>query len=165
MLLSASHFSSVDPYDFPDNMNMIAVVMKDGQRLTDAEVAAFIGGECRGAIRTNEDSEYYFLTVMGSSNEDRNSKVEIRVFADGEEYVVESDKTFVSDAIYGTLDEPYVLDLNATGIRRIDVVDDSNDTEWYTLEGFKIGRKPTKSGIYIHRGQKVTIRAKSYGTK
>ena len=50
-----------------------------------------------------------------------------------------------------------MIDLNSTGIR--DVNFDDDDTEWYTLEGFKIGRRPTKSGVYIHRGQKVTVRS------
>ena len=34
----------------------------------------------------------------------------------------------------------------------------SDDDDWWTLQGFKIGRKPTQSGVYIHHGKKVTIK-------
>jgi hypothetical protein len=29
--------------------------------------------------------------------------------------------------------------------------------EWYTLQGLKIGKKPTTAGVYIHNGRKVLI--------
>ena len=31
------------------------------------------------------------------------------------------------------------------------------DGEWYTLQGLKIGKKPTTKGVYIHNGKKVLI--------
>lgn len=39
-----------------------------------------------------------------------------------------------------------------------DLDSDDSDTEWYTLQGYKIGRKPKVRGVYIHRGEKVTIK-------
>jgi hypothetical protein len=51
-----------------------------------------------------------------------------------------------------------VLDIDATAIRSIAVAVDDDD--WYTLQGFKIGRKPTQPGVYIHKGQTVTIKRK-----
>ena len=77
--------------------------------LDDAEIGAFIDSECRGAISNNRG--YYFMTVMGSSEDDNQKKLELRVFVDGDEYVVDNSLPFISDAAYGTLDEPYVLDL------------------------------------------------------
>jgi hypothetical protein len=153
----SSHFQPVDPYLYPDNLNIIAVVKKDGQERNDAEIGAFIGGECRGAIGCNKS--HYFLTVMGSSEEDSQKKMELRVWVDGEEYVVDNTLPFISDAAYGTLDEPYVLDVNATAIRSI-AADDATDDDWYTLQGIKIGRKPTQPGVYIHHGKTVTIKRK-----
>jgi len=154
-----SHFVPVDDSRFPDNMAIIAVVMRDGQPVEDAEVAAFINGECRGAVAFKNG--YYFLTVMGSSADDRDATIELRVWHDGQEYVIENEKRFVSDAAYGTLDEPYVLTLDAEAVG-ITVVDgfaiDNDDSDWYTLQGFKIGRRPTQPGVYIHRGEKVTIK-------
>ena len=153
---SLSHFTPVDPYLYPDNLNIIAVVKKDGQERDDAEIGAFIDGECRGAIGCNKG--LYFLTVMGSSEDDSQKKMELRVWVDGEEYMVDNARPFISDAAYGTLDEPYVLDIDATAIRAVDGSYADNDADWYTLQGFKIGRKPTQPGVYIHHGQKVTIK-------
>lgn len=153
----STYYQPVDDHMFPDNMNIIAVVQLDGENINDAEVGAFINGECRGTVRCING--YYFLTIMGSATDDMENKVEIRVRKDGKDYVMNSIE-FISDAVHGTLEKPYVLDLNATGIKNV-IDDDENDTEWYTLEGFKIGRKPTKQGVYIHRGQKVTVRRPS----
>ena len=69
---------------------------------------------------------------------------------------------FVSDDNIGTSWEPYVIDLNEirTGISTIAADDDENDSNWYTLQGFKIDRKPTQPGVYIHHGKKVVIKLK-----
>ncbi|MBR6179709.1 MAG: hypothetical protein IKQ77_00645 [Prevotella sp.] len=155
----AVYFMPVDPYTFPDNMNVIAVVQRDGQRLSDAEVAAFVNGECRGAIRANEGSEYYFLTVMGSSSDDQGRVVELRVFVDGTEYTVDSKNTFVNDNVLGDLDNPYVLDLDeATGVKVLYSGDDLDDEGWYTLQGHKLKKRPSMQGVYIHKGVKVVIK-------
>ena len=151
-----THFTPVDPYLYPDNLSIIAVVKKDGQERDDAELGAFIDDECRGAIAFRKG--YYFLTVMGSSQDDSQKKMELRVYADGEEYMVDDTLPFISDAFYGSLDEPYVLDLDATAIREISSSADDDDDDWWSIQGFKIGRKPTKSGVYIHHGRKVTIK-------
>ena len=158
---------SVDPHLFPDNMNMIAVVKRGDEMIEDAEIVAFVGDECRGA--TTFDDGYYFLTIMGSSADDYGKDVTIRVYADGQEYNV-TRVPFVSDAIYGSLATPYGLDLSSTvSIRSVFGDRDADDTDWYTLQGIKIGRRPTQPGVYIHRsakerlqgkhGQKVTIKS------
>ena len=66
--------------------------------------------------------------------------------------------TYISDVNIGTPWNPYVIDLSEmrTGISTI-AADDA-DGDWYTLQGFKIGRKPTQPGVYIHHGKKVTIK-------
>ena len=153
------HYTPVDPYLYPDNLNIIAVVKKDGQERNDAEIGAFIDNECRGAIACNKG--HYFLTVMGSSEDDSQKKMELRVWVDGEEYTVDNSLSFISDAAYGTLDEPYVLDIDATAIRSIAAAAAADDdADWWTLQGIKIGRKPTQPGVYIHKGQTVTIKRK-----
>jgi hypothetical protein len=147
----------VDDSQFPDNMTFVIVVEKGGQRIEDAEVSAFINDECRGAVSYYKG--YYFLTIMGSSSDDRDAKIELRIYHDGQEYIIENVKPFISDASYGTLEEPYVLKLEdtTTGIRSF-AYGNYDDTEWYTLQGFKIGRKPTQPGVYIHRGERVVIK-------
>jgi len=65
--------------------------------------------------------------------------------------------TFSTDANIGTPWEPFVIDLaELNGIRLIDG-DQADDTEWYTLQGFRLGHKPASPGIYIHRGKKVSF--------
>ena len=98
---------------------------------------------------------------MGSSKDDSQKKMELRVWVDGEEYTVDNSLSFISDAAYGTLDEPYVLDIDATAIRSIAAAAAADDdADWWTLQGIKIGRKPTQPGVYIHKGQTVTIKRK-----
>ena len=36
---------------------------------------------------------------------------------------------------------------------------ETEDEEWYTLDGRRLSRMPAKSGIYIMNGQKVVIRS------
>jgi hypothetical protein len=69
--------------------------------------------------------------------------------------MLENKLTYSSDASIGTPWEPYVIKLSTNGIRTI-TSDDANDTEWYTLQGFKIGHRPTTPGIYI-RGPADTV--------
>jgi len=156
-LPATAHFEPVDDSQFPDNMAVIAVVEKDGNRVEDAEVAAFINGECRGAVSFHKG--YYFLTIMGSSSADKDATIELRVWHDGQEFIVENEKTFVSDAAYGTLEAPYVLRLDnaTTGISTVGI-SSADDGEWYTLQGFKLGKRPNVPGVYIHKGKTVVIK-------
>lgn len=149
------HFIPNDTYLYPDNMNIIAVVKKDGVLRDDAEIGAFVGDECRGAVAYN--SGYYFLTIMGSSENDAEKHIELRVFIDGQEYSVDKSLMFFSDAFHGSLDAPYVLDVDVTAIRSIAGDDADDDDDWYTLQGVKMDRRPTQQGVYIHHGKKVTV--------
>lgn len=45
--------------------------------------------------------------------------------------------------------------VTATGIDAITT--NSDDDAWYTLEGMKLNGQPTKKGIYIHKGKKVSV--------
>lgn len=44
---------------------------------------------------------------------------------------------------------------DTTGIVPVGV--NPEDGEWYTLQGMKVGKKPTTKGVYIHNGRKVLI--------
>ena len=78
---------------------------------------------------------------------------------DGETVTIDAAQTFISDDNIGTTWEPYVIDLSGlmTGITSVSD-SDTDDDDWWSIQGFKIGRKPTKSGVYIHHGKKVTIK-------
>ena len=151
-----AHYNPVDNHLYPDNMNVIAVVRWQGNVCEDAELGAFVNGECRGAAVF--DSGYYFLTVMGSSADDLDNEVVLRVYNQGDEYEV-LHLPFASDAIYGSLEQPFEIVIDgATAIRTYS--SGEADTEWYTLQGYKIGRRPTTQGVYIHQGKKVAVKAK-----
>lgn len=85
----------------------------------------------------------------------------LRTCLNGEIIDIDNTQQFVSDDNIGTTWEPYVIDLKnvLSGISNI-TIDDADDDDWWTLQGFKIGRKPTQPGVYIHHGQKVTIKRK-----
>ena len=46
----------------------------------------------------------------------------------------------------------------ATGITGVEAVKGGMDDAYYTLQGVKLGSRPTATGIYIHNGKKVIIR-------
>ena len=83
----------------------------------------------------------------------------LRTCIDGEIIDIDNTQMYVSDANIGTSWEPYVIDLSdmLSGISSI-AADDSDDGDWWTLQGFKIGRKPTLPGVYIHKGKTVTLK-------
>ncbi|MBR0048242.1 MAG: hypothetical protein IJP74_02840, partial [Prevotella sp.] len=87
----------------------------------------------------------------------------LRTCLGGRIVAIDATLTFVSDDNIGTSWDPYVINLQnvATGIGSIDGLSDDDDAEWYTLQGFKIGHRPTVTGVYIHRGQVVTLRVKN----
>ena len=47
-------------------------------------------------------------------------------------------------------------DGEASGITITDLVDKAG--AWFTINGVKLGGKPTKAGLYIHGGHKVVIK-------
>lgn len=148
-----SSFSPVEPTDYPDNM-AIVIMLTDGSRvITDAEVAAFIGNECRGAAFADEG--LYYLLVAGEGS---GQPIEIRANVNGSIKTVCTILTYVSDGSLGTPWEPFVIDINdLTGINDIRVP--VSDGVWYTLQGIRYGTtRPTKSGVYLYNGKKVVIR-------
>ena len=141
--------------NYPDNMSMV-ISLKDGEQSVDTcEVAAYIGGECRGATRAN--GGLYYLIIAGEGN---GQPLELRTCINGEMVVIDNTQTYISDVNIGTPWNPYVIDLSEvlTGISTIAADDADDDDDWWTLQGFKIGRKPTQPGVYIHHGKKVTIK-------
>ncbi|UKK56668.1 LamG domain-containing protein [Prevotella communis] len=141
--------------NYPDNMSMV-ISLKDGEQSVDTcEVAAYIGGECRGATRAN--GGLYYLIIAGEGS---GQPLELRTCINGETVVIDNTQTYISDVNIGTPWNPYVIDMSAvlTGISTIAADDADDDSDWWTLQGFKIGRKPTQSGVYIHHGNKVTIK-------
>ena len=149
-------FKPVDATLYPNNMTMV-IQLRDGTAVVDtAEVAAFVGDECRGATRSSSNGLYY-LVIAG---EGAGQPMVLRTCINGEIIDIDDTQQYVSDGNVGTSWNPYVIDLqNLLGINDI-IADDADDGDWWTLQGFKIGRKPTQPGVYIHNGKTVTIKRK-----
>ena len=148
-------FKPVDLGLYPNNMTMV-IQLKDGDAVVDTcEVGAFIGDECRGATRASENGLYYLVI----SGEGSGQPMTLRTCLNGEIIDIDNTQQFVSDYNIGTSWNPYVIDLQNlwNGIYAVGI-DDGDDDDWWTLQGFKIGRKPTQPGVYIHKGEKVTIK-------
>ena len=148
-------FKPVDLGLYPNNMTMV-ILLKDGDAVVDTcEVGAFIGDECRGATRASENGLYYLVI----SGEGSGQPMTLRTCLNGEIIDIDNTQQFVSDYNIGTSWNPYVIDLQNlwNGIYAVGI-DDGDDDDWWTLQGFKIGRKPTQPGVYIHKGEKVTIK-------
>jgi hypothetical protein len=150
-------FSPVDQGDYPDNMTMVIKLVYGDAAVDTAEVAAFIGDECRGAIRANEQGLYY-LVIAGEGS---GQPVELRTCFDNRQLVIDRSLTFTSDANVGDPWQPYVIDLyKIVGITDV-TAPAAEDGIWYTLQGLRIGQKrPTTPGVYLYNGQKKIIKEK-----
>ena len=153
------HWTVDDINRFPDNMTVLAnLTAPDGMEIDDAEMAAFIDGECRGTVRCK--GGYYFLTVMGISAEDTYKPLTLKAWYQQQEYSVAGAKmTFVSDASYGSFDEG-VVELSlmlSSGINSITVGSEGQDN-WFDLSGRKLQDEPAKKGVYIKNGEKKVVK-------
>ena len=149
-------FKPVDLGLYPNNMTMV-IQLKDGDAVVDTcEVGAFIGDECRGATCASENGLYYLVI----SGEGAGQPITLRTCLNGAIIDIDNTQLFVSDDNIGTSWAPYVIDLQnlPNGITVVNGLPIDDNTDWWTLQGFKIGRKPTHPGVYIHQGNKVTIR-------
>ena len=144
---------------YPSNMTMvIRLLAADGSPVDTCEVGAFIGDECRGAARASSRGLYY-LVISGDGS---GQPMTLRTCIDGEVIDIDNSLMYVSEDNIGTSWDPYVIDLSRflAGIIAVDGSPTDDDSDWYTLQGFKIGRRPTQPGVYIHRGEKVVVKRK-----
>jgi hypothetical protein len=100
-------------------MTMIAVVMNGEELVEEAQVSVYAGTELRGLSTTSVVDGRHFLTVGGKAG-----AADVLTFvvttADGEELYLQQTETFQADALKGTLDEPYVLQMGeATSLSQL----------------------------------------------
>lgn len=110
---------SVNAKAYPHNMNVVAVVELDGTELQDEsyEIAAFANGEVRGSARLLyiEPLNRYlaFLTVAG----DEATELLFSLYnaETGEDlYGADNAMTYTTNAVVGSLNEPYVVSFRGT---------------------------------------------------
>jgi hypothetical protein len=127
------------------SMNLVATV--DGIELQDGDrLVAYSAGEPCGVAVPDEDNRF-FMSIGQPTDNDMYFAVE----RDGE-IVATSPATipYQVNAVRGTLQVPEVINFNANGVT-------ANDG-WYTLQGIKLQKRPTRSGVYMHDGKAVIIK-------
>lgn len=106
---SSNTFTPVDNNLYPSNMTVIAKVYNGEELQLEAEVAAFVGDECRGVATTNENG-FVCLTIAGEGAGDQ---IVFRVLVGNEIYTIDQTITYEDDAILGSISQPYTIQLSA----------------------------------------------------
>lgn len=142
----AGYFEPVDYHKYPDNMSLIARVTFDGNELPGAEIGIYAGDECRSHAYTN-DSGLAYVTIPGNAK----TTLTFKLLYKGKVYTSTTTLDYESDGIVGSTFNPFVINFDTTtGIGTLTVDADEN-TEWFTVSGQKLGRKPKAAGIYIRK--------------
>jgi hypothetical protein len=155
--LASGIFTPVDPTNYSDNMSMVIRLTDGGSDITDAEVAAFIGDECRGVAQF--DGGLYYLLVAGQGS---GQPIQLHIVVGGQTVKADSGIAFSTDANVGTPWDPFVIDLQQlTGISEVNgQSDDEANDQLYDLLGRKVAHQKTadrklRNGIYVRKGGKI----------
>lgn len=104
-----SAFPAVDRNAYPNNMTVIARLTDGGAPVEGAEVAVFAGDECRGV--SEEVDGLYFITVSGEGS---GELMQVKVADRGQIHELRQNIVYSDNAMLGTLDSPYLLDISET---------------------------------------------------
>lgn len=149
----AGYFEPVDYHKYPDNMSLIARVTFDGNELPGAEIGIYAGDECRSHAYTN-DAGLAYVTIPGNAK----TTLTFKLLYKGKVYTSTTTLDYESDGIVGSTFNPFVINFDTTtGIGTLTVDADEN-TEWFTVSGQKLGRKPKAAGIYIRKRYDSEVR-------
>lgn len=150
-------FEPIDDALYPGNMTVVARVYYDGEPMANAEVGVFAADECRTHEYTDADG-FVYLTIPG----DRAEALSFKLRHNGETHISETLLNYQDDGVVGNKREPFVVafgDLTSINVSTIDDADEG--AEWYDVEGRRLPKKPTETGVYIKtkngKAQKVTI--------
>ena len=127
------------------SMNIIAQVegveLEEGDRLV-----AYMGAETVGIAEAGDDG-LFFLTIGQGDTE----RVNFTIEHDGEIVATTAHSMpYVDNSLSGSLDKPTVINFTES--------DGIDGERWYTVSGIKLSGKPNRKGVFIHNGQKVTIK-------
>ena len=142
-------FKPVNFRNYPDNAIMAAKITGFGKPFGNAQIGVFAGDECRAAATTHADGMAY-LTIPG----DEACTLTLKVAVGDQVIDVPQTLIYETNSIYGTPDEPIVIELGITGIQ--DLLNSQDAESVYDLQGRKIDNATRKSnkGIYIINGKK-----------
>lgn len=125
---------------FADNMTVLARVYDGDQLVTEGEVGAFTSeDECRGKSNVTADG-YCFLTIQG---DEYGEAMNLRYW-DGTDRPTPANVLWSGDAILGTFDEPFYIQLNPDYEEGVDAVMVDGElaevVAYYTPLGVKVAR-------------------------
>ena len=107
-------FTPVDHHQYSDNMNVVARAMKGDVELDNLCIGAFIGDECRGVATATSDG-LYLITIAGNADE-AGQVVRFATLYNGEVVWFNEELQWVSDWIYGELEDPQIFTLETSGV-------------------------------------------------
>ena len=90
-----SVLSPVDPNVYPDNMTMVVLLTSNGTPVADAEVVAFVNGECRGAAVATTNGEMPLLLPAHCRRGQRITH-ELRAYIGGSIVTLSTDLTYTA---------------------------------------------------------------------
>lgn len=102
-----TYFEPIDNKAYPNNMTLLAKVYNGEELVVDAEVAAFVGGECRATVFTDENG-YVCLTIPGEGQGD---VITFKVKVGEDIYDVERTIIYKDDDIVGSISKPYIIQI------------------------------------------------------
>ena len=137
--LSAPAISSA----YANTMSLSAVAcgvqLEEGDRLL-----AYADGELRGAATMTTDSLFY-MSICG----DKKQGLSFAIEREGEVIASTSEViTYQTNAVMGMPGSPTRINFNHVELPQ---------HGWYTLEGIKLDKRPTKKGVYIYNGKKKVV--------
>lgn len=113
---SQNHWTP-NPYQFPSNMNCIAIIEVNGMEQTNGflELGVFCEEECRGSQRLTYypapvDRYLLFLTIYGESGDWMSFRLYDHFTGNELECVCIDSMRYVTNAINGSVSQPYVFD-------------------------------------------------------
>ena len=132
------------------SMTVVAVAegvdVMPGDRLT-----VYNGAEVCGIAEADADGVFY-LNVGEVAHSTLNTSLSFTLEREGETIAATSSPqmSYVNNAAIGTPDNPTAISFLAA--------DNLYGDGWYTVSGIKLSGKPSLRGVYIHNGQKITIK-------
>ena len=127
-------------------MTVSAVV--EGFEVEDGDVliAYSNGEECGSVIVNSQLSIVNYLSIAG----DASANIWFAIERDGEIVASTGEvMTYKANAVIGSPDQP-----TAINFARAEYA----DGQWYSINGMKLQKRPTKSGVYIFNGRKVVVK-------
>ena len=119
----------------------------------------FIGYYDAFNINPTDNADIYYMTAgntLKHTGKTRTLKA-CRAYFQFSENIVNSSRQFVLD--FGDDSTTGVSEMrNEEGEMRGGNEEMRNGAEWYTLDGVKLDKRPTKKGVYIYHGKKIVIK-------